>query len=153
MDDGRDQAPEAPVRPAAPVRQWIEEGKYAEVVGAMLPDNTDTASQQWADQVAARIIAIAFGVQKLSPGQEDWLAPLATMLGERRTMLRSSSVKSAPRVIGLSPPRASNEAARKAVMRELDYLMANMSHRALSADEIREMVIQLMEKSQPLVLP
>lgn len=153
LEEGQGSDPEPPVRPAVPVRQWIEEGKYAEVVGAMLPENADAASQQWADQVAARVIAVAFGVQKLSPGQEDWLAPLATMLSERRAALRSSSVKTAPRVIGLSPPATSNGAARKAVVRELDYLMANMSHRALSADEIREMVIQLMEKTQALVLP
>lgn len=151
--DGRTPNPAAVTRTAAPVRQWIEEEKFAEVAAALLPENADPASQQWADQIAARIVAVANGIKTLAPGEEGWLSPLAAQLSAQRSARKTSTVKGTPRVIGLSAPAAANEPERKAVMRALDYLMARIAQRTLTPAQVRESLLDLIEISHALVLP
>ncbi len=145
--------PTPQVQPSVPVRQWIEAGKFTELAGVVLPDKVDSASRQWADQMAARIVAVANGVQKQSPGEEGWLAELATQLADRREANRAESHKSIQRVIGPSVAVVSKDADRKALMLELDRLMANVSYRSLKPDQVRENLIQLLEKVPPLISP
>jgi hypothetical protein len=145
--------PAPPVRPFVPVRQWVEEGKFVELAIAVLPENVDSASRQWADQMAARIVALANGVQKLSPGEEGWLGELSTQLATRRDTIRVDPRRGPQRVIGPSIPAGPKDADRKALMLELDRLMGNVSYRSLTPDQIRENLIQLLEKVASLDSP
>ncbi len=145
--------PSAPRRTKAPVREWIENGKFAEIATALLPTNSNTATFQWADQITARILAIANAVRKTSPDDEGWLGELSTQLAARREAATSATSKAAPKVIGPSTANDPLEGERKAMMLEFDRFMAEVSYRSLNPSQIRDKLTDLLEMAIPLVLP
>jgi len=134
-----------PDQSSVPIRTWIEQGNYEAVATMLLPEKSEASIQEWSDNFASRVVALANGVQKLSPGQEGWLAELGNHLSSRRIVVRSDSRKNALRIGGSVPALDTHSVERKNLMREVDMLMGQVAHRTLTPDQVRDRLIVILE--------
>lgn len=141
-----------PHRVLFPIHAWIEAGSFDEVALALLPDSNAITRNEWADQLAARAIALAGGVQKQWPDEGGWLTDLAASLSSRRATLRRQGAKGTT----LAAPKAATTAQdpeMKNLTREFDLMMGQVAYRTITPEQVRERLSDLLEKAANLETP
>lgn len=128
------------------IRTWLEAGRFEEVAQLLLSDRADAVRMQWADQVAARIVAVADGMAAKHPQEADWLPSLASQLSTRRKNLRSERGRAAGRIVGPSGMTGA-DGEMKEIIKSLDQLMGQVAFDSITAGETAERLIEVMERA------
>jgi hypothetical protein len=148
--------PAAKVAHGVALRDLIDAGRFDDLAKQLLPDDppmSDT-NRAWLQQIVLRVSAIARGIQKQHPVEDDWLAPLSKALVQRNERAKSATradasvERSATRVLPASDAGAER---RKAIIRRLELLMGRVGMGSIEPDNVRDELVVILQEAQDLL--
>ncbi len=148
-------APSPDAKRVVPIRRLIAQSRFDRIAEQLMPqdDPIPRGLEIWFGQMVLRIGAAAKGIKRIYPGEDESVSAIAEAL-TRRYRVVSRHFNSDPldqvvvRVDSATDPLA---ARKKAVMRELDGLLAGIALRTVDAKKSLEKLAEVLQQVHDLL--